>query len=363
MNIDVRRFVDINIKQHVETQMKGTRDVLVLYTHEGETETVSSEISSWSDANSKFPAGTFPDTNAYLEMYFKNNGAKAVVIEDMPYDALTKDIIKALPNEYILVGVCSAAGTVSQTYSKIKSLATELSNDNDVYGINEKILLGRTETISDTDEIANLAVKYSEILGAEMTIAAYLSRINVYGVNTVNDYMFTTEKIDEEFVSDTEYETIIANNMNINTYLAGNIRNLGGNLKDGADLVNSYVRIILHQSLTERLLKLLATKIKNIDGIGKIYAAMSKEMENYRACGYLSTDKIWTDESLIVEANKKSYTIIEKGTPLINGYHIQILPMSALTEQAKAERKTPPIYVIIADQYSIRSITINGEII
>ena len=39
------------------------------------------------------------------------------------------------------------------------------------------------------------------------------------------------------------------------------------------------------------------------------------------------------------------------------------LPLSALTENDRAARKAPPIYVIIADQYGIRAITVNGEII
>ena len=66
---------------------------------------------------------------------------------------------------------------------------------------------------------------------------------------------------------------------------------------------------------------------------------------------------------MTVTVNGKQYTIIEEGTPLTNGYFVQILPMSALTENDRAARKAPPIYVIIADQYGIRAITVNGEII
>ena len=194
-------------------------------------------------------------------------------------------------------------------------------------------------------------------------MAAYLSGIDVYGVSTVNDYMYTAESIDEEVLTDELYETLSLNNINVDTYFAGNVRDLGGNLKNGADLTNSYVRIILHQTLTDRLLELLVTKIKNVDGVGKIYATISKELENYRSCGYLSTDKVWTDKTITVTANGKQYTIIEEGTPLTNGYFVQILPMSALTENDRAARKAPPIYVIIADQYGIRAITVNGEII
>lgn len=372
-DIDVRRFVDINIKQHVETQISGTRDTLVLYTHEGTLGKISGNtvgaisdkeiLASWADASAIYNKTSFPDTNVYLSMYFQNGGAKAVVIEGIDYKDLTANMLKSLDNKFILIGLCAANKNVELAYTALKTIATSRENDADVYGVNEKIIFARTATATDNSIVSNFAAKYSNVYGAEMTMAAYLSGIDVYGVSTVNDYMYTAESIKEEVLTDELYEKLILNNMNVDTYFAGNVRNLGGNLKNGADLTNSYVRIILHQTLTDRLLELLVTKIKNVDGIGKIYATISKELENYRSCGYLSTDKIWTDETMTVTVNGKQYTIIEEGTPLTNGYFVQVLPMSALTDEDKAARKAPPIYVIIADQYGIRAITVNGEII
>lgn len=372
-DIDVRRFVDINIKQHVETQISGTRDTLVLYTHEGTsgkisgntTTTISDKeiLASWAAASTIYTVESFPDTNAYLSMYFQNNGARVIVVEAVDYEELTAEMIKSLDNKYILVGLCSAKANAESAYAALKAIATSRESDSNIYGVNEKIIFARTETSSDNSSISNFASKYSKVYGAEMTMAAYLSGIDVYGVSTVNDYMYTAESIDEEVLTDELYETLVLNNMNVDTYFAGNVRNLGGNLKNGADLTNSYVRIILHQTLTDRLLELLVTKIKNVDGVGKIYATISKELENYRTCGYLSTDKIWTDQTMTVTVNGKQYAIIEEGTPLTDGYVVQVLPMSALTDADKAARKAPPIYVIIADQYGIRAITVNGEII
>lgn len=371
--IDVRRFVDINIKQHVETQISGTRDVLVLYTHEGVLGKISGNtvttisaneiLTSFAAASEIYKLDTFPNTNAYLSMYFQNSGAKVVVIEGVDYEDLTPDMISSLANEFILIGLCADATNVELAYAKLKTIATTREIDANVYGVNEKIIFGRTAVVADTSSIMNFASKYSTVYGAEMTMAAYLSGINVYGVSTVNDYMYTAERIKEEILTDAIYEQLTLNNMNVDTFFAGNVRNLGGNLKNGADMTNSYVRIILHQTMTERLLELLVTKIKNLDGVGKIYATLSKELENYRSCGYLSTDKIWTDKTLTVLINGKQYTVIDEGTPLTNGYAIQVLPMSTLTEADKAARKAPPIYVIIADLYGIRAITVNGEII
>lgn len=372
-DIDVRRFVDINIKQHIETQISGTRDTVILYTHEGtvgkisgnttNTITENEKISSWSQANTIYNSSMFPDTNAYLSIYFQNAGARIVVIEGIDYSALTYEMIASLDNEYILITSCSSIDDATEAYEKLKTIASVRETNNDIYGVNEKIIFGRTTTIDDTDVISNFASKYSTVFGAEMTMAAYLSGIDVYGTSTVNDYMYTPESIKEEVLTDSMYAVLLENNINVDTYFAGNTRNLGGNLKNGADFTNSYVRIVLHQTLTNKLLSLLVTKIKNMDGVGKIYATVSKEIENYRSCGYLSTDKIWTDETMVVTVNGNKYTIIEQGTPLINGYLVKVLPMSALTENDRALRKAPPVYVIIADQYGIRAITVNGEII
>lgn len=372
-DIDVRRFVDINIKQHVESAVSGTRDVLVLYTHEGErgkisgrmTKTITNDLifASFGAATEVYDMTNYPDTYAYLSMYFNNSGARIVVIEGYSADSLTADVIKTLDNQFILIALCDSNENATNALTTLKTIATSRETDKSVYGVNEKIVFARTITKTDASIISNFALKYSNVYAAEMTMAAYLSSINVYGVNTVNDYMFTPEVINEETLTDAEYTTMQEQNINVDTYLAGNVRNLGGNLKNGAEMVNSFVRIVLHQTLTQRLLSLLVAKLKNNDGIGKIYATICSELANYRTCGYLSTDKVWTDPTMKVIVNNKSYTIIEENTPLINGYKVTVLPLSALTQNDIALHKAPPIYVIIADQYGIRAITVNGEII
>lgn len=358
-SIDLRRFVDINIQQHVLTSVSGTRDTVILYTSEGNSPNTRL-IPTMRDANVYYPKTSFPTTNAYLSVFFNNGGAKVLVIEGTPVASVTADIISALDNKYIVIVCASTLETTEATYTAMKNIAI---SRNSIYGISEKILVGRTNVIGDAEVAKNFAVKYSGMVGGEMTIAAYLSKLNVYGTDTVFDYAFTQEVIDEETLTDSQYGSIIENNMNVAVYLANGIRNCGGNLKDGTDLINSYVRIILHQTTTDRLIQLLSQKIKNSNGIGKIYSVIAQELENYRTNGYLTTDKIWTDSDFTIVYNGQQYTIIEQGTALSTGYIIRVLPLLALTDSDKVARKAPPIYVILADQYGIRTITINGEII
>ena len=385
MAIDVRRFVDVNIKPHLTSAVKGTRKTVILYTGEIATNpdsTFPKILESKSEAFT-YCAG-MTNTLIYLDIFFTLGGASVKVINGVAKEDIVNIDVSDLSNDEIIIAYAGASTDISTIYANMKSLAIanqpvdEINPDNDltnqICGINEKIFLARCISNSDADSVENFAVKYSNVHGAEMAIAAFLSRINVYGTNTVYDYMFTEEGwyndsfeswtgIAPETLSDTQYQQTLENNFNVNVYFAGASRNCGGNLKDGQDLVNKYVLIILHQTLTERLLDLLTQRLKNSIGLTKIYSVMADELANYVTDGYLTTDKIWTDEPLTVTYNNQTFTIIEKGTALINGYLIRVLPYYSLTAADKQAHKTPPIYVIIGDQYGIRSIQVRGEVI
>lgn len=366
-SVNLKHFVDINIKQSVPTAISGTRDTIVLFTSET-TDGESHVISSLSEAQTIYSGKT--NTLAYLQMYFRNGGCKVKVIEDVSIQDI-EDALQNLSDEDICIAYAASASERENAYATLKAIAIAREINPDVYGINEKLILACTANTPEEISVKNFAVKYSSIPGAEMTIGAYLSQIDVYGIDTVKDYMYTSEILNEddkitfgaEELTDNEYEQIVDNNLNVDIYLANACRNCGGNCKDGSDIVNSFVKIILHQTLTSRLIALLAQKIKSTDGISKIYTVIVNELERYLSCGYLTTDKIWTNETLKLRYNGKDYTIIEKGSALTSGYVVKVLPMSSLTEIDKQSRKAPPIYIILADQYSIRQITINGEVI
>jgi len=363
--IDLRQFVDINIIAREVSSIDNIRDTMVLYTEEEKaTETALPEyFSSMSNVSTYFASTT--NTYKYLKVFFDNGGLKVKVIDNTSISNLTTTSLKELDNKYICIAyapVIEGTTTVASTYTALKALAASMASDSSVYGINEKIILSRAEE-DNSDTTKNFVVKYSTQIGAEMSIAAYLTKINVYKINSVFDYAFTEEVVTSQDITDETFKSLMSHNFNVDLNLANAIRNCGGNCKNGQDLVNTYVKIILHQTLTDQLVNLLSQKIKGTTGISKIYSTMSQELEQYLNCGYLTTDKIWTDDDYVITRNGVDYVIIEKGTPLVKGYMIKILPMSSLTNQEKTEHSAPPIYVIIADQYGIRKITINGEVI
>lgn len=362
-NVNLKKFVDINIQKHITAVVSGTRDTVVLLTKEGSGDDVIFE--SYTQAQEILtPASTYTRTLAYLNVYFNNGGIKCLVHRDSSLDLnKIKAYIDSLDNKYIIV-----AYTGTDSLEMMVNVASARELDEDVYGVNEKLLLTNIP-LSDISSmsnvsIKNLAIKVSSVIGAEMTMAAYLSKINVYGIDTVYDYAFSAENIAEENINDSQYDLIMAYNMNVDIELSNRIRNVGGNCKDGAEITNNYVRIVLHQTLTDRLIDVLVQKIKDTSGLGKIYNAIVQELNRYRINGYLTNDEIWLDDDLTVTGGDgKEYTVITKGTMLQNGYQIRILPMSSLSIEDKALHKAPKIYIVLADQYGIRKITINGEII
>lgn len=357
-NIDIRRFVDINIVHHKISTVKSIRDTVVLFTSEG-SDKQPIVVSSLDEFNAYDNKSTMTTTKVYVTQFFNCNGNKIYIVPNKV--TVTLDDIKALKDEYIVIAFAG-----SSYYQSALTLIDSYNADNTIYGIKSKIFLLRLSSKDVAVQVRDsLAMKYSpENDGVEMSIAAYLSNINVYGSNTVQDYSFTQENVTAEENNDDTLKFVMDNNINVDMTIANTVRNLGGNMVNGNDLVNEFTLIVLQQTLTERVLNLLVEKIKGNKGLAAIKTTMSQELGKYLINGYLTTDKIWTDETLYVtDSHGVTHTIIEKNTPLTLGYYITILPLSSLSDTDKKNRQTPAIYLIVADSYGIRKVTISGEVI
>lgn len=281
--------------------------------------------------------------------------------------------VASLTTEFIVIGTDLNYIQVNEVASQVNSAANLEETV-----INEKIFLACV-TEEDLDNIPSdmvwangMALKYG-IEGIQMSMAAYLTRVNVDYYNSVQDYMFTAESVNYIFensqgVSDTYgeyydddalYKRLNKLNINIDCYLENAVRNLGGNDMKGYNLINTYTLILLNQTLTERLVGLLVNKIKyNSTGLTMIGTTIAKELGRYVTNGFLSTDKSWVEDDLIYNGT----TIISKNTPLRKGYKYVILPFSTLSDEDLKNHKLPTIYVLVADQYTIRKINIVGEV-
>lgn len=380
-SIDIRNFVDINISTSRVSSISSIRERVVLFTNET---ALTSDVKIFKNLKEVEEAygDAYEDkvSYKYAKVYFESGGneLKAIYSETLS-EATLLPLVNNLPDEEIVIAIAASNGESAATSLKLAESYNNQSNVNGfgIYGVNQKIFLGAvdiTQFLNNTSNYAkadvdNFALKVGDLqkqIGCEMTIAAYLSKIDVYGINTIQDYAYTKEILDVSGYPDdlnTVVQSVLTNNANITVEIANSVRNIGGNLTNGEDLVNKFTLIVLHQTLSQRVFNTLTQKIKGSAGITALYSTISQELNKYITSGYLTTDKVWTKEDLTLKYNGRTYTLITQGTALIKGYNITILPLSSLTDEDKIKHKAPLIYVILADGYSIRKVVINGEVI
>jgi hypothetical protein len=369
MSVSLDNFVKISIQKHLQTSVSSTRDTAVLIASDAIADSAIYSSYTFSSANTiaadvltGYALGTdwqptstkITETNAtikqYARIFFENGGIKLVVVKTLT-DVLT------LPRNYIVIASTNTAFTPS-------SLAGTATANTPF----QKIVLAETKSDSaPTDKADGIVYKYVTALGtgAEMSIAAYYTKMRIYDSNASKDYNFTIETYTDpdalsSIITDDNatVTSCINNDLNCVTYLAGAYRDIGGNDSNGNDLTNLFMRIVLQQSLQDRLVNLLSTKIKYDNrGIVAVNSAIANELNRYLLNGYISTTKIWTDDSLYMNND----LIIAQNTPLTNGYIIYIAPFSTLTTAELAAHTFPNIYIVYADAYSIRKIVVSGE--
>ena len=358
--IDITNFADVSISKHAVSKIDYIRDTVLLLTNES----IEQSILVKNDTYDPSDWSSYAVTAKYLDVFF-SNGGKKVLIKPVTGE-ITANVLNTAINEvedkYIVVAYAQSTETTSTTnYSVMSGISSIRKN---YKKIKTKVLLTRLNSVvipdSSSADLTTIACKYSNVIGAEMTIAAYLSTINIYGLNTVHDYEFTVENITAEADDNSIVESVISKHLNGDFYLANEVRNIGGDMLNGMDLVNSYMLIVLQQTCTEAMLNLIVEKIKGSSAIALAYSAISQELNKYVANGYISKDEYWPYEDLTVTTqNGNTYTIITKGTTLTSGYQIVILPYSSVSDRTNL----PMVYIVLADSEGVRKITVNGEVI
>lgn len=375
MSVSLKNFVDININYHETTTLSGSRETIVLLGNSGVPFKYlapdGTTIVSLNNATITSP-DVYKENDEALTKYIKyffSNGGKIIHYINVEKGKESEEL-KTLPMEEIVIVF------FNMELNDAITLVKTINQDSFFTGIYEKMFVAYSNTSDDiTNEtilnnvknIENLVIKYigdSVDPGFEMSVAAYLSKINVY-YGTINDYNFTIEKVNEDDEVDTLIddnsivEKILANNFNADIILTGDSVNIGGNTTSGKDLVNHFYKIMLAQTLTQRLCNTLKSKLRyNQTGLNIISNTIVDELNRYRTNGYLSTNKVWEEEDWI----ENQTTIIKKDTLLSLGYKFVIMPFSSLTDEEKKKHQLPKIYLLIADSYAIRLINIVGEV-
>lgn len=235
-------------------------------------------------------------------------------------------------------------------------------------GIYSKLLIYRygptvevpPELANNDDVSSSIIVKKSGVTGAEMAIAAYLSKMKVY--DKVTDYSFTEEFGIPEDLSNLMKPTfgggIVNYRLNFEMQVGTNkYLNIGGNTLAGKPLVEQFVTVVLTQTLTDRVFDVLSAKLVGQKGLAAIRTAISAELDKYVSSGFLTTNKVWTSNDLIVDNPyypDHPETIITKNTPLASGYYIHLFKLGFDGQLAYA-------FILLPTTKGIRYIKIDGR--
>lgn len=363
--IDIRKFVDVNVIHHSVSTAASTRDTTVMFVDNSDYANIDSIVNSLAGALtllSLSASDAVPEVY-YLKAYFANGGQKlhikSVTLTGSAEAESIVTAIRELPDEEIVVAFPAQIAYLA-------SAIAMLNADTGFYGI--KIKFAVLGVDYNEDAYVNTPHLITAILNGSQDesamIAAYLSKINISSQNSIKDYDFTVVSGTADALTDAELDITMENNVNCLLKLAGQVRVVGGNTCDSRDLVNEFTLIVLQQTVTEKVLSIITQKLKGEQGCAAINVAIAQELDRYVTNGYLATDKIWKDEDYTITYGNpaQTFVIISKNTALLSGYQVKVLPYSSLTADDKAAHKAPPIYLVLADSYGIRKVTINGEV-
>lgn len=386
MSVRIENFVDVKITRRAVQESDGAYDTAVYV-----VASTASQNNAFYFINGKNGTGDGTKNNPktidavsgdnnlkYFGIeFFANGGKKLHVVNSLSFSSTDNcwnftdkknSTATHLPVEEILIFDTSATQINAST------------NANTVSGIEKKIFINTTNSTSLSSYLPYTIAVYKNVevstnvagekpnVSAAPFLAYYTKIIKNSSVDT-SDLAFTktsfvdvvenstTNKVVITEPTDVNAKAMITNNINFIATIAGVPMIIGGSDETGEnDITNLFMQIVLQQTLTNALMKLLSSKIKlNTAGITSVKNAVGVELDKYVNYGYISTDKLWTEDDLYLDGE----LIAAKGSPLARGYVVHVSP---ITQENIKDHQIPTIYVLYGDSVGVRKIVVQGEV-
>lgn len=374
MSVRIENFVDVKITRRAVQESAGAYDTAVYYSSNDSKAYyfINGTGNSTATGDKKHPKTidqASENVKKFGTEFFANGGKKLHVIKSLTYNTEENcwmftdsnslqntsnvDIATHLPVEEIVVfaeGVPDIA-TTNATLSGIeKKIHISSSNtpDSKPTSLSGKVSIYQNNAVSGSVDVSSAP------------LLAYYTNIFKNGNATPNDYSFTlctfTDAVTFADPTDETAKKMIENKINFIAEIAGGKRAIGGDTTAEEDITNLFMQIVLQQTLTNALMKLLSSKIKlNTAGITSVKNAVGVELDKYVNYGYISTDKLWTEDDLYLDGE----LIAAKGSPLARGYVVHVSP---ITQENIKDHQIPTIYVLYGDSVGVRKIVVQGEV-
>ena len=193
-----------------------------------------------------------------------------------------------------------------------------------------------------------------------LSFLAFTTQIRLDGFNTIEDYCYTDETGLEIIDSKGHYDTWITK-YNFVDKVGNKVLNFGGNLYNGTSIDSDFGVTCIENDIAYALLDIVTSKIRiTPTAQTRVVTAINTVLNRYINNGLILSNSVYSGEDMFIKYNEKTYSIIHKGTTLLNGYYVFTVPVSAISVEDKQNKKFTPIIVVIMTSAGARTISVSG---
>ena len=322
-------------------------------------------IDTFNKINSKL-VGVLKETKviANLSRFFNYDGQELIVVlcdnkiptaddiqaikrtfQDFIYYTVSQDIFNSLT----ATNIDELNNTVSAPYTVRLCLTVKNTEENETKLAmvkNNNIFVKLVDTTVETDDA--------------LSFLAFTTQIRLDGFNTIEDYCYTDEDGLEIIDSKGHYDTWITK-YNFVDKVGNKVLNFGGNLYDGTSIDSDFGVTCIENDIAYALLDIVTSKIRiTPTAQTRVVTAINTVLNRYINNGLILSNSVYSGEDMFIKYNEKTYSIIHKGTTLLNGYYVFTVPVSAISVEDKQNKKFTPIIVVIMTSAGARTISVSG---
>lgn len=265
--------------------------------------------------------------------------------QDFIYYTVSQDIFNSLT----AVNIDELNNTVSAPYTVRLCLTVKNTTENETKLTNVKnnnIFVKLVDTTVETDDA--------------LSFLAFTTQIRLDGFNTIEDYCYTDENGLTVLDSKGHYDTWITK-YNFVEKVGNKVLNFGGNLYNGTSIDSDFGVTCIENDIAYALLDIVTSKIRiTPTAQTRVVTAINTVLNRYINNGLILSNSVYSGEDMFIKYNEKTYSIIHKGTTLLNGYYVFTVPVSAISVEDKQNKKFTPIIVVIMTSAGARTISVSG---
>ena len=322
-------------------------------------------VDTFNKINSKL-VGVLKETKviANLSRFFNYDGQELIVVlcdnkiptaddiqaikrtfQDFIYYTVSQDIFNSLT----ATNIDELNNTVSAPYTVRLCLTVKNTTENETKLAavkNNNIFVKLVDTTVNTDDA--------------LSFLAFTTQIRLDGFNTIEDYCYTDENGLEIIDSKGHYDTWITK-YNFVDKVGNKVLNFGGNLYNGTSIDSDFGVTCIENDIAYALLDIVTSKIRiTPTAQTRVVTAINTVLNRYINNGLILSNSVYSGEDMFIKYNEKTYSIIHKGTTLLNGYYVFTVPVSAISVEDKQNKKFTPIIVVIMTSAGARTISVTG---